>query len=105
MKKSTTKAVHIYDIGDDLELLNICTKNPENGKLDRVDTFVGHHARMEYVSVGVTKNLSAPGVIFSYSSYVREQDMLIDMYKEIYESNLDGKVYDAAGNLKYILKN
>ena len=106
MKKSATKTVHIYDIGDGLELLNVCTKNPENGMIDRVNTFIGSHTRNEYVSVGRTEDLSIPGVIFSYSSYVREQDMLKNMYKDIYKSNIEaeGKVYDANGNLKYILK-
>ncbi len=104
MKKSESKNVYIYDIGEGLELLNICSKDPVSGKLDRVDTFIGNHARQEFVSVGRTEGLSLPGVIFKYSSYVREQEMMIGIYKEIYQDNIGGKVYDSDGNLKYILK-
>ena len=50
MTKNKLKKVDIYDIGDGLELLNVCIKN-EEGKLERIDTFVGHHDRQEYVSV------------------------------------------------------
>ena len=38
--------------------------------LDRVDTFIGRNDRGEYIKVGSTENLSAPGVIFRYAYYV-----------------------------------
>ena len=37
---------------------------------------LGRHDRGEYIKVGSTENLSAPGVIFRYASYVREQEAL-----------------------------
>ncbi len=104
MRKSKTKTANIYDIGDGLELINVCVKDPSTGKLDRVNTFIGNHNRQEYLSVAGTKGLSEPGVIFSYSSYVREQEMLIPLYKQIYQDNLHGKVYMEDGRC-YIVEN
>ncbi len=42
MKKYTAsqKKVELYDIGMGLSLMNVLTKN-EDGKLDRVDTYIG----------------------------------------------------------------
>ena len=42
------------------------------GKLDRIDTYIGVEGN-EFVCVGCAKDLSAPGVIFSYGEYVRFQ--------------------------------
>ena len=96
MTKNKLKKVDIYDIGDGLELLNVCIKN-EEGKLEQIDTFVGNHDRQEYVSVGTAKELSDPGTVFSYASYVKMQKMNIKIYKEFYRDNLNGKVYTEDG--------
>ena len=96
MTKNKLKKVDIYDIGDGLELLNVCIKN-EEGKLERIDTFIGNHDRQEYISVGTATDLSAPGTVFSYASYVKMQGMNIKIYKEFYRDNLNGKVYTEDG--------
>ena len=85
MKQSQTKKVYIYPIrdtdGTPLDLINVLThvlsagaasasnaldnvSRAEANKLvlDRVDTFIGHTNRGEYIKVGSTENLSAPGV-------------------------------------------
>lgn len=70
--------------------------NPEK-RLDRVDTFIGRNDRGEYVKVGGTENLSSPGVIFRYASYVREQEALLGYYLQCYHENLKGLVYTEKG--------
>lgn len=89
MKQSQTKKVYIYPIkdtdGTPLDLINVSTHVSPTGissdttrvqkpVLDRVDTFIGRNDRGKYVKVGGTENFSAPGVIFRYASYVREQE-------------------------------
>lgn len=103
---ATEKKVQIYEIHDQdgtpLDLMNVVVY--KEGKIDRVSTFIGRHDRGEYVSVGNTENLSAPGTVFSYSSYVREQkDLFLDMYIELYHSNLQGKVYTSSSSC-YIVR-
>ena len=88
MKQSQTKKVYIYTIkdtdGTPLDLINVLTHvqtpassasseldntsraGAEKPNLDRVDTFIGHTNRGEYVKVGSTEGLSKPGVIFRY---------------------------------------
>ena len=51
---------------------------------------LGRHDRGEYIKVGSTENLSAPGVIFRYASYVREQEALLGYYLDCYHENLGG---------------
>jgi hypothetical protein len=94
MNQSQTKKVYIYPIkdtnGTPLDLINVLTHVLASGAasasnaldnssgrakteklvLDRVDTFIGRNDRGEYIKVGSTENLSAPGVIFRYASYV-----------------------------------
>jgi len=93
MKQSQTKKVYIYPIkdkdGTPLDLINVLIfiQTSSTGlssdeakvekKLDRVDTFIGRNDRGEYIKVGSTENLSAPGVFFRYASYVREQEGLL----------------------------
>lgn len=124
MKQSQTKKVYIYPIkdtdGTPLDLINVLThvlsagavsasnaldnvSRAEANKLvlDRVDTFIGRHDRGEYIKVGSTENLSAPGVIFRYASYVREQEALLGYYLDCYHKNLKGLVYTENG--AYIL--
>ena len=121
MKQSQTKKVYIYPIkdtdGTPLDLINVLThvlstgvSNASNALdnvsraeaeklvLDRVDTFIGHNDRGEYIKVGSTENLSAPGVIFRYASYVREQEALLGYYLDCYHENLHGLVYTEKGS-------
>ena len=124
MKQSQTKKVYIYTIkdtdGTPLDLINVLTHVLSTGAasasnaldsvsrseaeklvLDRVDTFIGHTNRGEYIKVGSTENLSAPGVIFRYASYVREQEALLGYYLDCYHENLKGLLYTENG--AYIL--
>ena len=106
MKQSQTKKVYIYPIKDNdgtpLDLINVLTHVPDHSTgslvLDRVDTFIGRHDRGEYIKVGSTENLSAPGVIFRYASYVREQEALLSYYLDCYYENLKGLVYTEKGS-------
>ena len=66
--------------------------------LDRVDTFIGHTNRGEYIKVGSTEGLAKPGVIFRYASYVREQEALLGYYLDCYHKNLGGLVYTEKGS-------
>ena len=121
MNQSQTKKVYIYPIkdtdGTSLDLINVLTHvlsagvsnaggelisssrraKTEKLILDRVDTFIGRHDRGEYIKVGSTENLSAPGVIFRYASYVREQEALLGYYLQCYHENLKGLVYTEKG--------
>ena len=111
MKQSQTKKVYIYPIKDNdgtpLDLINVLTHVPDHSTgsnvLDRVDTFIGRNDRGEYIKVGSTENLSAPGVIFRYASYVREQEGLLGDYLQCYHENLKGLVYTENGS--YYLAN
>ncbi len=103
---STEKKVHIYAIkdkdGKSLDLMNVLVY--KNQVLDRVSTFIGYHNRGEYICVGNAEDLSAPGAVFSYSGYVRQQrEYLLPMYLEVYHSNLDGKIYDEKGSCHIII--
>ena len=106
MKHSSDKKVYVYDIQDEegtpLELLNI--QIFKNGKLDRVTTFIGRHDRDEYVQVANTQNLSSPGAVFKYSSYVREQEIMLPIYLDCYRINLHGHVYSKNGGSYYRLQ-
>ena len=121
MKQSQTKKVYIYPIkdtdGTPLDLINVLTHVSSTGVsnasgelenssrqvkaeklvLDRVDTFIGRNDRGEYVKGGGTEKLSAPGVIFRYASYVREQEGLLGYYIQCYHENLKGLVYTENG--------
>ena len=124
MKQSQAKKVYIYPIkdtdGTPLDLINVLTHVSSGGVsnaggaldsvsrsgaeklvLDRVDTFIGHTNRGEYIKVGSTENLSAPGVIFRYASYVREQEALLGYYLDCYHENLGGLVYTEKGSYYY----
>ena len=86
--KPAEKKTDIYDIGDGLILLNIQTKNAE-GVLDRVDTYIGMDG-IGFCPVGVVENISSPGYVFSYPSFVRMQSGLVAEYKRIFWENLAG---------------
>ena len=68
---SKLRRTDYYDFGHGLTLMNVLSKT-EDGKLDRIDTYIGVEGN-EFVCVGCAKDLSAPGVIFSYGEYVRFQ--------------------------------
>lgn len=86
--KPAEKKSDIYDIGDGLVLLNIQTKNAD-GVLDLVDTYIGMDG-IGFCPVGVVENISSPGYVFSYPSFVRMQSRLVAEYKRIFWENLAG---------------
>ena len=106
MRKTAEKKVYVYDIQDEegtqLELLNV--QIFKDGKLDRVTTFIGRHDRDEYVKVANAEDLSKPGTIFKYSSYVREQENMLPIYLDCYRHNLRGHVYSKDGGSYYLLQ-
>ena len=92
---SHEKKVLVYAITDTsgapLDLMNI--QSFKNGELDSVITFVGRHDRDEYVRVAEAMNLSAPGAVFNYSRYVRQQERILDKDIRIYHRKLAGNAY------------
>lgn len=85
MRKDTSKRVDMYDIGDELTLMNVITKN-SNGQMHQITTYIGI-AGNGFVCVGNANDLDEPGVIFSYRSYVREQEMMLPVLIDIFETN------------------
>lgn len=87
MKKyaAKMKKVDYFDIGNDIKLMNILTKN-EEGKTTRIDTYIGTEDT-GFSHVEVVEDLLQPGTIFSYSRYMRMIECNIDMYIKIYEDN------------------
>ena len=66
---ASERRVDLYDIGDGLTLMNIILKNDE-GKMQEVHSYIGQEGN-GFSCVGHTEGLDEPGVIFSYTSYVR----------------------------------
>lgn len=97
MQKIKGKTTYLYDIGNGLTLMNILTKNAE-GKLDRVDTYIGVD-ELGFSCVGTAKDLSAPGVIFTYSSYVRQMDGLLGYYIDVFEKNTGRRVHKSGDKI------
>jgi len=85
MKKDSKKRIDMYDIGDNLTLMNVITKN-ESGKMHQVTTYIGIEGN-GFVCVGNANELDAPGAIFSYASFVREQEMMLPVLIDIFETN------------------
>lgn len=85
MRKDTSKRVDMYDIGDELTLMNVITKN-SSGQMHQITTYIGI-AGNGFVCVGNANDLDEPGVIFSYRSYVREQEMMLPVLIDIFETN------------------
>lgn len=75
----------MYDIGDDLMLMNVITKN-ERGKIHQITTYIGIEGN-GFVCVGNANELDAPGTVFSYQSYVRMQRTNLPLLKDIFETN------------------
>ena len=85
MKKLSQKRIDVYDIGDGLTLMNVINKN-ENGKMHQITTYIGIEGN-GFVCVGNENDLDATGTIFSYQSYVREQQAMIPVLIDIFETN------------------
>ena len=105
MRKTETKKAYFYPIkdldGQPLDLMNVLSYvRDTDGKLvlDRVDTFIGRSDRDEFEKVAHTGDLSKPGTIFRYASYVQEQESFLRIYLQIYHDNLKGKVYTEKGS-------
>ena len=94
---SKLRRTDYYDFGHGLTLMNfffffvVC-------KLDGNDTHVGGEGNGG-VCVGCAKDLSAPGVIFSYGEYVRFQRANKAIYLDFFKQNsrsqiiVDGRAY------------
>lgn len=85
MKKLDKKRIDMYDIGDGLTLMNVINRN-EEGKIHQITTYIGIEGN-GFVCVGNADELAAPGTIFSYRSYVREQEAMLPFLIDIFETN------------------
>ena len=85
MEKYTQKRVDMYDIGDGLTLMNVIEKN-ESGKIHKIITYIGIEGN-GFVCVGNANDLDAPGAVFSYRSYVRQQQAMRAVLIDIFETN------------------
>lgn len=85
MKKLSQKRIDMYDIGEGLTLMNVINKN-ETGKMHQVTTYIGIEGN-GFVCVGNANDLDASGAIFSYRSYVREQEAMLPVLIDIFETN------------------
>ncbi len=85
MKKLAKKRVDMYDIGNDLTLMNVINKN-EDGKICQITTYIGIEGN-GFICVGNANELDAPGAIFSYRSYVRQQEAMLPVLVDIFERN------------------
>ena len=85
MKKESKKRIDLYDIGDGLKLMNLIEKN-DSGKMHHITTYIGIEGN-GFVCVGNANDLDAPGAIFSYQSYVREQEAMLPFLIDIFETN------------------
>lgn len=85
MKKKSQIRVDMYDIGDDLTLMNVIHKN-DAGKMHQITTYIGIEGN-GFVCVGNANDLDAPGAVFSYQSYVKMQEASVPVLKEIFEKN------------------
>ena len=89
-KKAIIYAITDTD-GTPLDLINI--QSFKGGELDSIITFIGRHDRDEYVRVADVMNLSAPGTVFNYSRYVKQQERILAEYIHAYHRLLAGKAY------------
>ena len=80
--KSLERKVDMYDIGDGLTLMNIIKEN-QDGQIHSVDTYIGAE-KDRFCCVGHTEGLDQPGVIFSYSKYVKLIQANLQRYLNIY---------------------
>ena len=80
--KSSERKVDMFDIGDGLTLMNIIEKN-QDGQMKSINTYIGVE-RDGFRCVGHTEGLDQPGVIFSYSKYVKLIQANLQHYLNIY---------------------
>ena len=80
--KSSERKVDMYDIGDGLTLMNIIKEN-QDGQIQSVDTYIGVE-KDGFCCVGHAEGLDQPGVIFSYSKYVKLIQANLQRYLNIY---------------------
>ena len=97
---SKLRRTDYYDFGHGLTLMNILYKT-EEGKLDRIETYLGVEAN-EFIFVGGMKGLSEPGVIFSYAEYTRFQRASTAAYLDVFKKN--SKPYIIADNRAYTIE-
>lgn len=84
--KNTERKVDLYEIGNGQTLMNIIRKN-EDGKMSAIDTYIGAEGN-RFACVGNTEDLDKPGVLFSYSQYVKMIDVNLPSYLEIFFTNI-----------------
>ena len=84
--KASGRRVDLYDIGDGLTLMNIILKNDE-GKMQEVHSYIGQEGT-GFSCVGHTEGLDEPGVIFSYTSYVRMLEADLPTLMDFFYSNI-----------------
>ena len=87
--KAAERKVDLYDIGNGLTLMNVILKN-QNGKMKSIDTYIGVD-RNGFSCVGHTEGLNEPGVIFSYSTYIRIIEANLPYYIDAYFANIKNK--------------
>ena len=85
MRKDISKRIDMYDIGDGLTLMNVILKN-DNGKMHQITTYIGIDGN-GFVCVGNANDLDAPGTFFNYRSFVSEQEMMLPVLIDIFETN------------------
>lgn len=85
--KASERRVDLYDIGDELTLMNIILKN-QDGEMMAIDTYIGIEGN-GFTQVGHTEGLDQPGVIFSYAGYVRTIRQYLPVYRDIFYSNIN----------------
>lgn len=96
MRKLTAKEMKsdFYDIGDGCVMMNV--KTMKDGKLDRVDTYIGKQdicmSGLVYGQVASVKGLSEPGVIFRYSDHVHFLEAHMDLLTAMYLDNMRHKM-------------
>lgn len=84
--KTSQRRVDLYDIGDGLMLMNIILKNDE-GKMQEVHSYIGQEGN-GFSCVGHTEGLDEPGVIFSYTRYVRMLEANLPTLLDLFYSNI-----------------
>ena len=84
--KTVERKADLYDIGNGLTLMNIIMKN-QDGKMSAIDTYIGAD-RNGFSCVGHTEGLDEPGVVFSYTRYIRMIEANLEYYLEAFFTNI-----------------
>lgn len=88
--KASQKRVDLYDIGDNMVLMNVVNKNAD-GKIDSIYMYIGYEDEDKYLRVGTAEDLASPGSLFNYSVFMKDVSMRMVLYKEVFKSNLTGR--------------